>query len=327
MEENEIGLKLLEDEKILNKLHPHPLAFYDMYAIWLYVIVLTALFVLFGKELSSYVLSNFQIFNLLQETTKGLDSSFLSDLPVIGSVIATTDGIAKFLSKNALVGLWLLCLFFSSMVIAVLRISWRWVFILLGVGIASIAITQWLELAVVSTYYIAIILSLFGILSVEFYRRAHTFYITNYRIVTELNFGGYKKDELNYDKINNLVLDQSVIGKMFNFGTIIPITASGLGMGEDSAAVTLGMGGQISKGPMIGGAITGSKGMNVPRSRSSYMLFGITNPQSVYDLISRQMHEHLDTPYLRDIKEGINKLVEQKEKRESFRKKNRWDAE
>ncbi|MBU0762004.1 MAG: PH domain-containing protein, partial [Candidatus Altiarchaeota archaeon] len=188
------------------------------------------------------------------------------------------------------------------------KIEFKWVAVMLGVGILSAATAYCLHLSPDAAYTISIFYCFIGIYLVELYRRAHVFFITNYRVVTEVNFLSHKRNELSYDKINNVVLEQGIIASILNFGTIIPVTASGLGMGADFSAVSVGGMGQVKGGPFLGGQVTGGRTVQTPRARSMYCLFGVTNPEEVHKLITKYMHGYTNAPYLKKMTEQLDDL-------------------
>lgn len=320
MADSEVKIKLLDNEKVGRILHPHPFAFYNMYLIWIYVILVSAVFLTYSAKIGSLVGNPVaKASGPVKSLVDVLNTPLIQIIPYVGDLAKDANKYLnsllskanRFSNKYTVISVWLLVLIVSSIAVSVVRISWKWILILAGVGVASIALVLYFKLRPEYTYYIAAAISLVGMLFVELYRRAHTFYVTNYRIITELDFAGYKKNELEYSKINNLLLEQSFIGRIFNFGTIIPVTASGLGMGEDMSAVTVGAAGKLSQGPLIGAAVTGGRGIQVPRTRSAYALYGVTSPQETYDLISGFMHSGEEAPYLKDMSQDLKALLEQ----------------
>lgn len=77
------------------------------------------------------------------------------------------------------------------------------------------------------------------------------------------------------------------------------------------SAVTLAGGTQVGEKGAMGGAVTGGRSVDVPRSRSSYILFGIPNPKKAYAAITKLIHEADEAPYLRKMTTGIEELVAQ----------------
>jgi len=56
-----------------------------------------------------------------------------------------------------------------------------------------------------------------------------------------------KRREVFYDRISDLIFERSILGRILNFGSIIPLTASGIGTGMDISLIGAGVG-KISKG-------------------------------------------------------------------------------
>ena len=82
-------------------------------------------------------------------------------------------------------------------------------------------------------YMVAI--SIIGLLLVEWYRRSHKYIISNQRIVLKGGIVTKEERTLRYDKISDISAKQGVIGQIFGFGTIIPISQSGFGLGSDKS--------------------------------------------------------------------------------------------
>lgn len=311
----ESSLKLLDGEKIFERIIPHFLAFYNLYLIWVYVAVLSMIFIVYYDDLLYVLRSPILILTSMFGQSMG-DMGILSGiglLEVLPVVMNLFFGqIFSFMSSGeyVLAVLWLIPISVFSTAFSVLRIEWKWMPIMMGVAIASIVLTVALDLPGVSVYYISLIFALIGCVGVDVFRKAHRFYVTNYRIITEVKFIGLKQNTLSYDKINNLIVEQPLVGRIFNFGTVIPITASGLGMGADSSSVTIGGGLGVGGRGFVGGAITGGRSIEVPRTRSQYALFGVTNPKRVYNILSKFMQEYVEAPYLKDMSANIRKMLE-----------------
>ncbi len=314
------ALRLLDGEKVFEKITPHFLSFYNLYFIWVYLMLLSGVILLYYDVLIDnlkWILSGATGVFKLPFGDLGMLSEvgFFSNIQLFLYVLMGQASYIINSSEFILAILWLVPIAFFSTVFSILRIEWKWILVMIGVGAASILITFLLELPGESVYYISIIISILGCVGVDLYRRAHRFYITNYRIITELKFLGVKQNTLSYDKINNLIVEQSLIARIFDFGTVIPITASGLGMGEDSASVSIGAAGRLGGKGFIGGAVTGGRSIDIPRTRSQYALFGVSNPKRIYHILSKFMQEYVEAPYLKDMSVNIRKLLEAQEKR------------
>lgn len=268
------NLKLNEDEELVKCLKPHPLAFLDFYAIFSYMIVIGLIFILYREQILGW-----------------LESIYLLGL----------------LKDQLFILLWGAIITLPFLAIAILKITWRWFFFALIMVIMGIALVLIYHLPPYYMQIPSIFAGFLGFVLTEFYRIGHVFHITNQRIISELKFLSYKRRELTYGKINDFALTKGALGRLFNYGTIFPITASGFGLGQDLSALTAGMGVASKKGVGAGVAVSGGRTISVPRGRSSYVLFGVRSPDEVYRMISNYIHAYEEAPYLKKILEELRK--------------------
>jgi len=307
-------IELFEGEEIKKRITPHPLAFYWLYLIWVYVIAVSLVFYYQSVSGDEDARSSFRGYALnLPQPPDEVAARPVPILNMINVILNLTVGWALGIAvEYGILLIWLIALIVPTILISYLRVSFTWIFLIAAVGAASALIAVALELPPHAAYLIAVALSVLGGFGVELYRRAHSYYLTNYRIVSDVRFITHTRDELNYDKINNVVLNTPLLGRLFNFGTIYPLTASGLGMGEDSVELTVG-GAAAAGGRILGGAVSGGKSIQLPRSRTGYSLFGVPHPSETLRLISELMHKTQEAPYLREISKDIKKLAGDKD--------------
>ncbi|HPE64453.1 MAG TPA: PH domain-containing protein [Methanothrix sp.] len=248
-----VSPKLLNGEELMRALRPHPLAFYRLYAIWIYLALVGVYFASGPRIL---------ILDMSPETSARV--------------------------------LWWLSILVPAVLIALFRINWRWLFALAIPGLLAFSLPGQPEyIAFAENFglgwfldqnHILTAFGVLGVLGTESHRRSHRYYITNWRLIMESGHLGVHRRTLLYRNINDLVVEQSCAGKIFNFGTIIPITASGLGLGDDfsMAGAALGTRAMIAAG--------GGKTVSTPRGRSHHLLEGIGRPEQVHDLIVSLMH-------------------------------------
>lgn len=275
----------LEGEKVLEVISPHPLSFWPYYVFFLYYIIV-----------GGYMYSKYD------EFLQGLTN-------IIGGPLASV----------LLVILWWLILIIPAVIFSLLQISSKWVILYTLIVVLGTYGLATHKIALGHIWVITIGIGILGMILTEFYRRSHKYIITNKRLImgTYLGiFGTYERDIL-YSKIEDLVLKQGFLGKIFKYGTIIPTTASGLGTGADVAKIAAGAGMGVGKeegvGIGTGIAIGGEKAVIEPRGRSWFVLYGVPNPRRIYDLIIAQMHEREPAQYLQKQVELLEKLVEKKE--------------
>ena len=90
MEDEDAGTKLMEGERILKALKPHPLAFWDMYLIWLWMIVLGLIFMSYGSELSRFVDNPLTIVSGYAEGyTRPSDNRMVRSIPFLSQITSS----------------------------------------------------------------------------------------------------------------------------------------------------------------------------------------------------------------------------------------------
>ena len=286
----------IEGEEVLIKTKPHVFAFMGSYILWTYIFIVTSLFMLKWEFISSIIIERVSWIKLFPWISNMFN-------PVIIAYI-----------------LWSLLIMVPLIAISIRRIMWRYVGIGILIVLAPIVTSYILGIGIEKLYIEPLIMSFIALIAVEIHRRSHNYIVTNRRIILEYKspFKHERRDVL-YSRLQDIVLEKSALGKLFNFGDIIPITASGIGTGEDSAAVSVG--GGIVRGIGVGVAISGIRGVKVPRSRSYYILYGVPNPERVYDKIIEGIKSSEEAPYLRKI------LEELKDMKSKISEGGKWDIE
>ena len=115
----------------------------------------------------------------------------------------------------------------------------------------------------------------------ELNRRSHRYLITEARIHTSAGVFSKRERILVLSKINDLSVCRGVVGGIFGFSTIVPVTASGMGMGADFAALA----GSASKKwlglPTLGLTLVGGHAIQIPKSRTHEALFGVRHADDI----------------------------------------------
>ncbi|RZD38906.1 MAG: hypothetical protein CXT75_00485 [Methanobacteriota archaeon] len=147
-----------------------------------------------------------------------------------------------------------------------------------------------------------------GMLSVNAYRRSFTYYLTNNRIVLKSSFlMNNSERQVRYNHIEDIKMEQGVIGTIFDYGTVLPLTGSGLGTGSDESMVIVGSGAEV-KGlgsiGLAGGSRSSSKRI---RHNPHDCLFGVPSPSKVRDLITENIQSDTGVEHLKNIKELLSK--------------------
>jgi len=256
--ENEETLKNEKIEKILS---PHPLSFMRYQSLAIFLLIWG---VIFGW------LVNFSEFRSLFNGNEWL--------PVL---------------------VWGVVLLVSGVVASLITIRWRIFFLYLLVFLGGLGLMIWLNWLSSSAIFIpfyTISISILGFLLVEWYRQSHKYIISNQRIIFKGGIVTKEERTLRYDKISDINAKQGILGQIFGFGTIIPISQSGFGLGSDES---IAAGGIQLGGKKAGffGLFGGGKEVQTPRARSYYELHGVHPYKEVKKVVENMVQESVVTPY------------------------------
>ncbi len=291
------GVDLLQGEEVDLVVKPHPISFIKYHLVAVYLIVVTV----FLGWFYFYLKSNLPL------------------LDTLNAIFGTIPGL--YVEDIALLLVFWAILLLSGLIIGVLWVSKMPLLYMVLVGAAGTA----LELYFLAPYDLALIqkplvklwllgvAAVLGMILTEVYRRGHVFIITNYRIIMKKGFIGKEEREIMYDKITDVYVNQGIMGRIFNFGTVIPISASGFGLGEDSASAFAGAAVPVKKG-MIGGGFSGGKSVQRPRAATYFSLYGVPDPRRIRIIVGNRQQEAREAPILRRIENILKEKQEKIEK-------------
>lgn len=278
---------LINDEEVIRRLKPHVVSFTNQFLIGVYIFAIGFLLILSGDEIINAVPA------FIVEAISLL-LAFSLNLTVSTQLI------------SYLIIVWV-ALAVPGMLISLFKIHWKWALTFVGIAcfITFLCLRYTFSRGQINT--IMMIIGILGIIGTESYRRSHNYFITNQRIITEAGLMKSEKRSISYDKLSDIIVTKTLLGKIFNFGTIIPVSKSGFGMGSDMAFVGIGAG---KKG--VGVGVGGGQTVSTPQGRSLYILYGIPNPDETYKLIFEEMRKTEEAPYLEKISNDIGKLSKKK---------------
>jgi membrane protein YdbS with pleckstrin-like domain len=256
--------ELLKNEQIERMLSPHPLSFMKLQTLCIFVIVWGAV-VWWLTEFSEY------------------SSVFSGSIwyPLI---------------------LWGLVLLLVGVIASLISIQWTIFFLYLGVFAGAIGLLFWQHWEndirlFIFIYSIAV--SIVGFLIVELYRRSHKYIVTNLRIVFKGGIFTKRERTIRYDKIADIDAKQGVLGQIFGFGTIIPVSQSGFGLGSDKTMAGGGVEVGGTKARFFGFA-GGGKEVQTPIARSYYELHGVYPYKDVKHLVENMVQSAVPTQYQKE---------------------------
>jgi len=253
--------ELLKNEKLEKILSPHPLSFMKYQSICLFLLIWGVLaFWIIDFSQFSKMLVSFEWY------------------PII---------------------LWGIVLILAGVLIALLTIRWSIFVLYVAIFFLGIGLMMWQNwLSAASTFILVytIAISILGFLVVEWYRRSHKYIISNQRIVFKGGIVTKQERTLRYDKISDINAKQGIIGQIFGFGTIIPISQSGFGLGADKTFAAGGVQLGQKKAKLFGFA-GGEKELQTPRARSYYELHGVYPYKEIKKLVEEMVQGSVITPY------------------------------
>jgi hypothetical protein len=253
--------ELLKGEKVEKILSPHPLSFMRYQSLSLFLIIwgIVALWLINFSEWNDIFLLN-------------------EWYPII---------------------VWGLVLLLAGVIASIVTIRWSifFLYLLIFAGGTGLMLSQgWLSSSGIFIPVYSVAVSIIGFLFVEAYRRSHKYYISNQRITFKGGIVTKQERTLRYDKVTDINAKQGIIGQIFGFGTIIPISQSGFGLGSDKSFA----GGGVSLGEKkvkLFGLFGGGKEVQTPRARSYYELHGIYPYKEVKKLVEEMVQGNVITPY------------------------------
>jgi len=194
---------------------------------------------------------------------------------------------------------WGLVLLLVGVIASLLTIQWSIFFLHLGIFAGGLGLMLWQGWLVNSGVFIpfySVAVSIIGFLIVELYRRSHKYIISNLRIIFKGGVITKRERTLRYDKITDINAKQGILGQIFGFGTIIPISQSGFGLGSDQSFAAGGVELGTKKAGFLG-LFGGGKEVQTPRARSYYELHGVHPYKEIKNLVENMVQSNVITPY------------------------------
>ena len=218
---------------------------------------------------------------------------------LVGWLVNFSEYKDLFGNEFATVLAWGLVLLLVGVIASLITIQWSIFFMFLGVfgfGVFLMWSQSWFDDSGIFVPFYSVAMSIIGFLLVEVYRRSHRYVISNFRIVFQGGIVTKRERTVRYDKITDIDAKQGVLGQIFGFGTIIPISAAGFGLGADKSFAG---GGVEAGGKKVGlfGFFGGGREVQTPRARSYYELHGVFPYKEVKKLVENMVQTSVITPY------------------------------
>jgi len=253
--------ELLKGEKVEKILSPHPLSFMRFQSLSLFLIIW------------------------------GIVAGWLINFSEWNNLFSDNEWLT--------IGVWGLVLLFAGIIASLITVRWSIFFLYLIVfagGIALMLSAGWLDTYGIFIPFYTVSISIIGFLMVEAYRRSHKYIISNQRITFKGGIVTKRERTLRYDKITDINAKQGIIGQIFGFGTITPISQSGFGLGSDKSFA--GGGVQLGEKKIkLFGLFGGGKEVQTPRARSYYELHGVYPYKEIKKIVEEMVQGNVITPY------------------------------
>jgi len=127
-------------------------------------------------------------------------------------------------------------------------------------------------------------MSIFGMFLINIDRTKTRYYITNKGIIMMNGFMKVDERTVRYGSISDVNFEKTIIGRIFDFGNIIPVSKGGMGTGSASSFAAVG---GSAEGASI--AMGGGKSRTTAVADTTGSLFGIKDPEGVKKLILDEM--------------------------------------
>ncbi|MFQ6012269.1 MAG: PH domain-containing protein [Thermoplasmata archaeon] len=285
---------LLRNEEIRAELQPHPLSFLSFHAPFLYLFAL-------GLGMG-------YLFNAVSGWVSFED--FLGYIPGIVAV--------RFV-------IWTVALLVFGIAVSVLTIRWS----VFGTYVVLIALALYITLQTpevgANPFFLplfSVVLALGGLAMIDLYRRTHTYVITDLRLILRAGILTKSERSILFENVTDLETKQGILARIFRYGHIIPVTASGLGTGAEEAFAGGGVGAQNAQGNVGGGLFAGgARGVRVARATSYAKLHGVFPFRQVKMLLHHLLQEHSTIYYAkeqRDILRDMRELMAAREEMDTI---------
>ncbi len=256
---------LLRNEEIRTELQPHPLSFLDFHTPFIY---------LFALGLGVGYLFNAVTGWVSFEEFLGYDAGIVAIRMMI----------------------WALALVAFGIFVSVMMVRWGVLFTFLFIISGAILLTVQVPEAGTNPFFLplySVIVALIGMALIDFYRRTHTYVITDLRLILKAGILTKSERTVRFENVTDLETRQGIIGRIFGFGTIVPVTASGIGTGAEEAFAGGGAGVTAQEGRIGAGVFAGGgREVTVARARTYGELRGVYPFRQVRVLVQQLLQEH-----------------------------------
>ncbi len=250
-------MDLMNDEHVRLKLTPHPMRQIREYPLWIWILLVS-------------VLSWNQTSAIFLHLDKVFGTGFY-----VGTVYYYLSSIHQLLPYCFLI-------FVPAFLQALLRLEWRPFFTFSVISSVILLFCHYLTPIVDLAYQFGVWISLLMLCNKEYQRVSTQYILTNRRLVLNHQGSGQTIRSLFLTNIQDVILQTSIVGNFLDYGTVVPLTASGIGTGQSTstaaiqtalgARVRLGLGGAQSEGKTTASMSPEYALVCIPRARQAYKM-------------------------------------------------------
>ena len=166
---------------------------------------------------------------------------------------------------------------------ALLRLEWRPFITFLMISLTLIIFCHFLKPVDNLAYQLGIWISVLMLCHKEYQKSFYAIYFDESKTCSESSRAWANYTFPILSNIQDVILKTSIIGNFLDYGTVVPLTASGIGTGQSTstAAVHTALGSRVRVG--LGGAE--SKGQTTANSSPEYALVCIPKARQAYKMI------------------------------------------
>jgi len=268
-------LELLHGEEVDMALKPHPLSFIKYHIFFAYLILL-AFFLQKFRPLLEDNISLLSAPSFLETAFSRLDLNLVDVVFLVSfwTVLIISGWIANRLLSNRMLMVYVILVAALGTILEI-----------------YLSITPF-EMPFVQRTYVKLILlagtAIVNMLLIDIHRRRFLYIVTNYRVIVREGLK-LKEEEITYNMLAHIHVEQGILGRLFNFGTVILFSIFDIGLNEPlyrevpelSKSFEEKMASKTSKETSLEGL----------RRKKRLLLFGVPDPRRVRVIIGNRQLE------------------------------------
>ena len=251
-------MELMNDEHVRLRLTPHPIRQIREYPLWIWIFIISILSLMNPSMMFSY-----------------MDLFFDTNIYV--------NTIYHYLASMYFLMPYYILIVIPAFLQALFRLEWRPFFTFIICSFLLLVSCHFLMPIENLAYQLGIWISLIMLCHKEYQRVSTQYILTNRRLVLNHQGHGQTMRSLFLSNIQDVILQTSTLGNFLDYGTVVPLTASGIGTGQSTSTAAL----QSALGTRLRIGLSGaqSKGKTITNESPEYALVCIPKARQAYKMI------------------------------------------